>query len=61
MTKGEKASKVLTESDVFEILRLRSLGMKYKDISAKINRPIGTIQSILNGNRWNHITHIKPL
>ena len=57
--KGEDMSRVLTESDIVEILRLRSKGMTQKEIGVKIGRPTSTIQCILNGRRWSHITGIR--
>lgn len=61
IAKGSDMSKVLKEEDVLEIVSLRKKGMKYKDIAMLFNRPKSTIQSILNGRRWNHLTNIKPL
>lgn len=59
--KGEEMSKVLTETDIHKILELRKCGMTYKAIGELVGRPKSTIQSIMNGRRWNHITNIKPL
>ena len=59
--KGQDMSKVLTEKDIYKIMDFRSKGMTYKDIGLSMGRPLSTIQSILNGRRWNHITKIKPL
>ena len=57
--KGSEMSKVLKEDDILNIIKLRKSGMTHKSIGIAVGRPATTIQSILNGRRWSHITGIK--
>ena len=57
--KGSEMSKVLKEEDILNIIELRRSGMTHKSIGIALGRPATTIQSILNGRRWSHITGIK--
>lgn len=57
--KGEEMSKVLTEKDVTKILDLRKSGMTHRMICEEIGRPQSTVQCILNGRRWSHVTGIR--
>ena len=48
--------RVLTEDDVYEIVRLFHLGHGERSISRKIRQNEETVRSVLRGQGWRHIT-----
>lgn len=46
----------VSEDDVREMLRMRSLGAYQKDIAAKFGITTNSVWRILSGRRWKHIT-----
>jgi intein-encoded DNA endonuclease-like protein len=59
--RGEESPRAkLTESKVREIMRLRTEdALTYKNIASMFGVRCSTIQSVLNGNTWSHITGLE--
>lgn len=57
LARGERAGGAkLTAAAVREIISARRSGMSVKDIIKRFNTPNGTINAILYGRSWKHIT-----
>ena len=59
--RGEKHPRsTLTESDVWEIIKLKSEGFSIESISQKFGVVKSTIHNILTGKTWKHLKREKP-
>lgn len=54
-----KNIKFLTKDEVLDIVYLNQIGKEIKEIASKYNKKETYIRRILNGDKWNNITHIK--
>jgi hypothetical protein len=53
---GENSHKtILTNKDVREIRKMRSMGIIYRKISEKFNISISTAHGVVNGRVWDHV------
>ena len=55
---GEKYRK-FTKEDVLSIVQEFKEGKDKKELAQKYNTSVNYIKSILNGRKWNNVTHIK--
>lgn len=55
---GEKVRK-FCKNDILEIVELYNQGKSKKEIAELKDTSVGYINSILSGNKWNNVTHIK--
>lgn len=54
--RGEEHSRVLLkDSDIIEIFRLRSTGLKQSELAARFNVNVATIAGVLSRINWKHI------
>jgi lambda repressor-like predicted transcriptional regulator len=50
---------ILTEGDVWEIIKLQSEGLSIESISQKFGVSKSTVRSILAGKSWKHLKREK--
>lgn len=54
-TGSERDYSKLNDADVRSIRRLRSRGVTYKDIAARLSISRALVWQVLSGNRWSHV------
>lgn len=55
-TGPRKRNRTLTENGVRELMQLRSTGMQRRELAARFDVAVRTIDSILYGRNWTHVT-----
>jgi hypothetical protein len=51
----------LTDTQVIEMWRLRSLGKTIREISEILDAPYGSVQQVLDGKRWTHVEIVPEI